>query len=121
MTVINPVNAARQKMASFLTELLWKEIATMSPQKTETGEWCGIESSDVVITEEVERVCNAATLGEIAKVSLLVRRLKKSAKSEKEKIANRLIATVKRVIKRAEDRNGPLKLSEVCLRLLSEL
>ena len=101
--------------------MVHKKMATLSPHATDAGEFRSSEFSDAVIAEEVERVCNAATLGEIAKVSLLVRRLKKSGEAKKEKIASQLVAIIKRVIKRAEDRNGSLELSKVCLQLLSEL
>ena len=113
------MNPIRRKMASLLTEAVRKEIESLSPESPYAKKLKKIE--DAVVAEEIEKVCKAATLGEIARISLLINRLKKVNENEKEKITDSLNSIAGKLIKRVEDKTGPLKLSKICLELFSEL
>ena len=111
------MNPIRRKMASLLTEAVREEIEALSPESPYAKELNEIE--DAVVAEEIEKVCKAATLGEITRISLLISRLKRVNENEKEKITDQLNSIAGKLIKRVEDKTGPLKLSKVCLELFS--
>ena len=113
------MNLIRRKMASLLTEAVRKEIEALSPESPYAKELNEIE--DAVVAEEIEKVCKAATLGEITRISLLISRLKRVNENEKEKITDQLNSIAGKLIKSVESKAGPLKLSKVCLELFSEL
>ena len=115
------MNLIRQKAFSFLTEATHKEIGALSPESPLAKELNEIEDVNTIIAEEIEKICNTATLAEITKALLLVRRLNKALVHEKEIIKSELNSIVEKLITRVETKSGPLKLSEACLHLFSEL
>ncbi len=108
-------------MVSFLTEAAHKEIEALSPESPYAKELHEIENVDTVIAEEIEKVCNVATLGEMTKAFLQARRLKIVSVQEKESIKNELGCIAEKLVERAEAKSGPLRLAKICRHLFSEL
>ena len=106
---------------SVLSEAVRDQINSLSPQSPLANEVDEIEDIEAVIADEALRMCKTATLGEITRISLLINRLKRVNENEKEKITEQLNSIARKIIKRVEDKTGPLKLSKVCLDLFSEL
>ncbi len=115
------MNPIRRKMASFLTEAAHKEIEALSPDSPYAKELHEIGDVDNVIAEEIEKICNTATLAEITKVFSLVRRLKKAPVNKREIIKSELNSTVEELTGRVEAQSGPLRLRETCRGLLLNL
>ena len=112
------MNPIRRKMASFLTEAAHKEIEALSPDAPYAKELHEIEDVDTVIAEEIEKICNIATLGEITKAFLLVRRLKIASLQEKEAIESELRKIAEELVRRVETESGRLRVPNACRHLL---
>lgn len=110
------MNPIRRKMISLLTEAACKEIEAVDPQSSYARELREIEVDDVI--EEIEKICNAATLAETTRVLLLVTRLKKASGQEKEAIKSDLSTIAERLVTRVETESGRLKLPKTCRHLL---
>ena len=116
------MNPIRRKMVSVLSETAHDLIKSLGPQSPLANEVNEIEDIDAVIADEALRMCETATLSEIARISLLTSRLKRvNEDEEKEKITDQLNGIAGKIIKRVEDKTGPLKLSKVCPEMFSEL
>jgi len=111
----------RRKLSFVLTEAAHKGIKALDPQSPCAKELNGIEDFDAIITEEIEKVCNAATLTEITKILFLTRRMKKTSGQKREPIKSQLKKIAEQVVTRAESQLGPLTLPETCQHLLLEL
>jgi len=111
----------RRKLSSLLTEAARKGIKALEPQLPCTKELNGIEDVDAIIAEEIENICNAATLTEITKILFLTRRMKKTSGQKREAIKNHLKKIAEQIVTRAESESGPLRLPETCRHLLLEL
>jgi len=111
----------RRKLSSFLTEAAHKDIKALDPQSPCAKELSGIENVDAIIAEEIEKICNAATLTEITKILFLTRRMKKTSGRKRETIKSELKKIAEQVVTRAESQLGPLTLPETCQHLLLEL
>jgi hypothetical protein len=108
----------RRKMASFLTEAAHKEIEALGPDSPYAKELHEIGDVDTVIAEEIEKICNIATLGEITKAFLLVRRLKIASLQEKEAIESELRKIAEDLVRRVETESGRLRIPNACRHLL---
>ena len=115
------MNPVRRKLSSFLTEAARKGIKALEPQLPCAKELNGIKDVDVTIAEEIEKICNAATLAEITKILFLSRRMKKTSGQKREVIKNQLKKIAEEVVTRAESQVGPLTLPQTCRHLLLEL
>jgi hypothetical protein len=115
------MNPIRQKMASFLTEAARKEIEALGPDSPCAKELHEIEDVDTVIAEEIQKICNIATLGEITKAFFLVRRLKKASLQEKEAIESELGKIAEELVRRVEIESGRLRIPNACRHLLLSL
>ena len=115
------MNPIRRKMASFLTEAVHKEIEVLNPESPYAKILHEIGDVDAIITDEIDKICNTANLGEITEAFLLVRRLKASSVQDKEAVKNDLNNMAEKLIRRVETKLGPLRLSEVCRYLFPEL
>ena len=111
----------RRKLSSFLTEAAHKGIKALEPQLPCAKELNGIEDVDAIIAEEIEKICNAATLTEITRILFLTRRMKKTSGQKRETIKTELKKIAEQVVTRAESESGPLSLPETCRHLLLEL
>ncbi|MHC4070194.1 MAG: hypothetical protein ACYSR8_11600 [Planctomycetota bacterium] len=112
------MNPIRRKMASFLTEAARKELEALSPDSPHAKELREIEDVDTVIAEEIQKICNIATLGEITKAFLLVRRLKTASLQEKEAIESELGKIAEELVRRVETESGRLRIPNACRHLL---
>ena len=113
------MNPIKRKMISLLTEAACKEIEAVDSQSACAKELSKIEADDII--EEIEKICNAATLAETTRVLLLVTRLKKASGQEREAIKSDLSTIAERLVTRVETESGQLRLPKTCRHLLSDL
>ncbi|MHC4104126.1 MAG: hypothetical protein ACYSR9_04240 [Planctomycetota bacterium] len=115
------MNPIRRKMASFLTEAAHKEIEALDMDCPCAKEMSKLDDVDNTIAEEVNKLCDAATLREISKTVLLVGRLKKASLQEKEAIESELRKIAEELVRRVEAKSGPSRLRETCRGLLLDI
>jgi hypothetical protein len=115
------MNLIRRRMVSFLTEAVHKELEALGPQSPYAKELHEVGDVDTAIAQEIEKICDTATLAEITKVFSLVRRLKKAPANKRETIKSELNSTVEELAGRVESLSGPLRLRETCRGLLLNL
>lgn len=115
------MNLIRRRMVSFLTEAVQKELEAMDPQSQYAKELHEVGDIDTVITQEIEKICDTATLAEITKVFSLVRGLKKAPAEKREIIKSELNSKIEELTGRVEANWGPLRLRETCRGLLLNL
>lgn len=111
----------RQKLSSFLTEVAHKGIKNLKPPSPCAEELSGVKNIDATIAEEIEKICNAATLAEITKILFLTRRMKKASGQKREALKSQLKKIAEEVVTRAESQAGPLTLPQTCRHLLLQL
>ncbi|MHC4411777.1 MAG: hypothetical protein ACYSYU_01290 [Planctomycetota bacterium] len=115
------MNPIRKKMVSVLSEAVRAQIKSLPQQSLLANKIDEIEDIEALIADEALRMCEAASMGEITKIFLLVNKFEKVNEHEKEKITAQLNSIAEKLIKRVEDKTGPLKLSGVCLEMFSQL
>ena len=113
------MNPLRYKMAMLLTDMAYKGISRLDPKST-----CAkaLKKIDVgtVLREDINRICNSATIGEIAKIIAFAGQLRvtsednKQAKSDLKELAEEIVARVER-------ETGKLKIPQSCRHLLLKL
>ena len=107
-------------MASFLTEAARDQVAAMDADCPYAKELSKIEA-DEVLRAEIERICAAATLGEIMKVGLLASQLKKTSGDNHQEIKSNLKEMADELLNRVEAESGPLRLPSNYRQLLFDL
>lgn len=112
------MNLIRRKVFSLLTEAAYKEIEALGPQSPYAKELNEIEDINTIIAEEIEKICNTATLAEITKVFSLVRRLKKAPVHKREIIKSELNSIAENLMKKVETKSDLLKLPQCCRHIL---
>jgi hypothetical protein len=108
-------------MIAFATEAARDAVVSMEPDSPCAVKVSKLENLDYTISNEVTRLCNEATLSEMSKTFILIRRLKKASEHEKQTTTSELRRITEKLIERVESKSGPLKLPEVCLHLFSEV
>jgi len=116
--VMDPI---RKRMSSLLTKAASNEIKALDPQSPCAKELSKIHDIDRVITEEIEKICNAASLAETTKILLLSVRLRKTSGQKKEAIKSNLKRIAEQLVTRVEAESGPLSLPTTCRHLLLNL
>jgi len=111
----------KQKLSSLLTEAAREDIKALDPQSPCAKQLSQIENIDAVIAEEIENICNAATLTEITKILFLTRRIKKASGQRREAMKSQLKKIAEQVVTKVESQSGPLSLPETCRHLLLSL
>lgn len=104
-----------------MTEAACKETEALEPQSPCARESGKNRKVDDIIREEIEKVCNAATLAEMTRILLLVTKLKKTSGKEKEAIKSNLNTIAEELMARVETESGKLRLSKTCRHLLLDL
>ncbi len=112
------MNPIRRKMIAFVTEAVRKEIEALDPDCPCAKEMSKLDDVDNTIAEEVKKLCNTATLREISKMLLLVRRLRKASVQEKEAIESKLGKITEELVRRVETESGRLRIPNACRHLL---
>ncbi len=115
------MNPIRRKAISSVTEAAYKEIEALDPESVCAKHLSEIEDVDAVIAEDVGKICKAATLGEMAKAFMYEKQLKRASGQEKKRIEEELNDVAEQIVRRAESKSGPLRLSKVYEHLFSEL
>ena len=115
------MNPVRRKLSSFLIETAHNGINALEPESVCAKELSEIKDVDSVIAEEIERICEAATLAEITRILFLTARLNKTSGQKEEVIKNDIKKIAGEVITRVEDKSGPLKLPQSCLHTLLDI
>jgi len=108
------MNPIRRKMSSFLTKVARKGLETLNTQSFPCAKGLSKVEVDDIVANEIEKICNAATLAEITKTLLLVRQLKKTSGQKKEAIKNDLNRIVEELLTRVETESGQLRLPKAC-------
>ena len=108
-------------MASFLTETVQEQIKALDPASELAKELGKIDNVDETVVEEIEKICMVATLADITKVFLMVKKLKKASEDEQQIIISALNDMAQELAGRVEAKTGPLKLSQAYRHLFSEL
>lgn len=108
-------------MIAFATEAARDAVASMEPDSPYAVKVSKFENIDYTISNEVTKLCNEATLSEMSKTFMLIRKLKKASEHEKQTTTSELRRITEKLIERVESKSGPLKLPEVCLHLFSEM
>lgn len=110
----------RQAMASFLASAAHEAMEDLDPSSP-----CAraLETIDVerALEEDISRICQTITLGEIAAILSLAARLRTITGEEKRAVKTDLKKMAGEVAKRVEEKSGPLKLPEPCRHLLWSL
>ena len=115
------MNPIRRKMVSFLTETVQEQIKALDPGSELAKELDKIDNVDETVAEEIEKICRVATLADITKVFLMVKKLKKASEEEQETIKSALNDIAQELAERVQAESGPLKLSPAYRHLFSEL
>ncbi len=115
------MNLIKRKAFSLLTEAAYNQIEALDSQSPLAKELSKIEDVNTIIAEDIAKICNAATLAELTRSLLLVRRLKKAPVNEKEIIKNELNGIAEKLITRLEIKAEPLKLPKAYMHLFSEI
>ncbi len=108
------MNPIRRKMSSFLTKVARKGLETLDTQSFPCTKGLSKVEVDDIVANEIEKICNAATLAEITKTLLLVIQLKKTSGQKKEAIKSDLNRIVEELLTRVETESGPLGLPKAC-------
>ena len=108
----------RRKLSSFLTEAAHKGAKALEPQSPCARELSEIKDVDAIIAEEIEKICNAATLTEITKNLFLMRRMEKTSGRKQETIRKNFQEMAEVLVTRAEAESGPSKLPQSCRQVL---
>ena len=112
----------RERMSSLLTKVALNGIKALGSHSPCAKELSKIDDDGVrVITEEIEKISNVATLAEIARILLLAGRLKKRRGRKKESAKSELKMIAEQLVTRVETESGPLRLPATCRHLLSNL
>ena len=77
-----------------------------------------IEDVDAIIAEEIEKICETATLAEITKILFLTRRMKKTSGQKRKIVKSDLKKIAEVLVTRTEAESGPLKLPQSCRLIL---
>ena len=108
----------RKKLNSLLINVANREIKDLGPQSQCAKELAEIENVETIVAEEIEKICNAATLGEITRIFLLAARLKTTPGQKREAIKNDIKKIAKKLVSRVEAKSGPLTLPQSCRHIL---
>jgi len=112
------MNSVRRKLSSFLAEAACKGVKALAPQSACAKELSEIKDVDAVITETVEKICQAATSAEISKILLLAARLKMTSGQKREVVKDDIKKTAEVLVTRIETESGQLKLPQSCRDIL---
>lgn len=104
----------RRKMSSFLTKVARKGLENLDTKSFPCAKGLSKVEVDDIVANEIEKICNAATLAEITKTLLLVRQLKKTSGQKKEAIKSDLNRIVEELLIREETESSQLRLPKAC-------
>jgi len=108
----------RKKLNSLLINVANRKIKDLDPQSQCAKELAEIENVETIVVEEIEKICNAVTLGEITRFFLLAARLKTTSGQKREAIKDNIKKIAKKLVSRVEAESGPLKLPQSCRHIL---
>ena len=111
----------RKKLISLLINDANEEIKALDPQSQCAKELSQIEDVDAIIAEEIEKICNAATLTEIIKFFFLIQRMKKTSGQKKESIKSDIKKISEVLVTRVEAESGPSKLPQSCCHIFLDI
>ena len=114
------MDSLRQKMASFLIDAARKGIKALEPE-SECAK--ALEKIDIenALKEDINRICEAASFIEIAKITSLILRLETASEKNKEAIKDEIKRIAEDLVARVERDSGELKTPQPCRHLLLNL
>ena len=110
----------RRKLSSLLTQAVEQGMAALDPESPCAKE-LGKSAVAKILREEIEKICTAATWGEISRAGLLVSRLQKASPQERGPVKADLGRIIEGLVTRVESESGKLRIPEACRRMLLEL
>ncbi len=111
------MNPIRRKLVSLMTEVLQQKIEVLEPGSPQAQELSTIDL-DKYIKQDIETVCNSATMAEIMRILFLGGKLRKAIGQERETINNDLKVIADVLIARLQSKSVALRLPKSCLDML---
>ncbi len=111
------MNPIRRKLVSLMTEVLQQKIEALQPGSPQAQELSTIDL-DKHIKQDIEKVCNSATMTEIMRILFLGGKLRKAIGQERETIKSDLKVIADLLIARLQRKSITLKLPKSCLDML---
>ena len=110
----------RQKMASFLTDAALRGMKALDANSSCAKALKKIDVENV-LNEDINRICEAMSLAEIAKILSLAVKLKTSSQETSGAIKSDIKKIAEEVVTRLERKSGRLKIPEPCRHILLNL
>jgi hypothetical protein len=115
------MNPLRKKLASVMIGTAYEEIGKLGKNSPYLKALKGVDV-DKILAEDVSRICEDISMGEIMKILPLVAKLKIACQEDEHKALKCEIKEIAlRVVERVEFKGGSLKLPASCRDLLLEL
>ena len=111
------MNPIRRKLVSLMTEVLQQKIKALEPASPQEQELSTIDL-DKYIKQDIENICNSATMPEIMRILFLGGNLRNATGQERETINNDLKKIADLLIARLQSKSVTLRLPKSCLDML---
>ncbi len=111
------MNPIRRKLVSLMTEALQQKIEALEPGSPQAQELSTIDL-DKYIKQDIEKVCNSATMAEMMRILFLGGKLRKAIGQERDTIKSDLKVIADLLIARLQRKSITLKLPKSCLDML---
>ena len=115
------MNPLRKKLASIMIDTAYEEICKLGKNSPYLK---ALEEVDIdkVLAEDVNRICEDISMGEMMKIMPLIAKMKIArAQDEQDAVKCEIMETALRVVERVECKGGRLKLPASCRDLLLKL
>ena len=113
------MNLVKRKLASLMTEALQQKIQALDPNSPQAKELSTVDL-DKYMKQDIETVCNAATMAEVMRLIFLGGQLRNATGQEEEDIKKDLKVVADEIIARLQSKSITLNLPKRCLDMLFE-
>ena len=114
------MNPLRRKLISLMTEALQQKLEALEPGSAQAQELSTIDV-DKYLKQDIEKVCNSATMTEVMRILFLGGKLRKAVGREQETIKSDLKVIADELIARLESKSITLNLPKSCLDMLFDV
>ena len=115
------MNPLQKKLASIMVDTAYEEIGKLGKNSPYLKALEGVDI-DKVLAEDVNRICESISLGEIMKILPMIAKMKIACREDEHRALKCDIREIAlRVVERVESSGGKLKLPASCRDLLLEL
>jgi len=115
-----PIGSIKQRLSSYMIGAARDGITHLDPTSICARDLTRLDV-DEILTQEVGRICEAATIREVTRAGILLMRLRNASEQEKITVRKDLKKMMEDLVARVEERSGQLKIPQSCRRLLMEL